>query len=226
MKVEIYNRTVELLPEKALFLPDQKVLILGDLHFGKINHFRRAGLQVPFGANRKNSETLIDLINFLKPIRTIFLGDLFHSHYNEEWETVGQIVRHFSACRFELVKGNHDVMSGQQYDRHNISVFNHLELASFYLTHEPMETTVIPKGSINVAGHIHPGAHLEGKGRQGVTLPCFWVSRNQMILPAFGSFTGLAIVRPEENDRVFVILENSVLEASMESRKGKSKMVS
>ena len=221
MKFDIFNNPVELLTEKALFLSEQRILILGDLHFGKINHFRRAGLPVPFGANRKNTETLIDLLTGMKPARTIFLGDLFHSHYNEEWETVGQIVRHFSACQFELVRGNHDIMSMQQYDRYNITVCDHLDLTPFYLTHEPMAATDIPTGKINVAGHLHPGAHLQGKGRQAITLPCFWLSKNQMILPAFGSFTGLAMVRPEENDRVFVILENSIVEATLSASNSK-----
>lgn len=226
MKFDIFNKPVELLLEKALFLPEQKILILGDLHFGKINHFRRAGLPVPFGANRKNTETLIDLLTGMKPARTVFLGDLFHSYYNEEWETVGQIVRHFSACQFELVRGNHDILSAQQYDRYNITVCDHLDLAPFYLTHEPMEVSGIPSGKINVAGHLHPGAHLQGKGRQAITLPCFWLSKNQMILPAFGTFTGLAMVRPEEKDRVFVILENSIVEANLARRESNSKIAS
>lgn len=226
MKVAILNNYVELLPGKALFLPDSKTLILGDLHFGKINHFRRAGLPVPFGANRKNTESLIDLLTSIKPLRTIFLGDLFHSYYNEEWETVGQIVRHFSACQFELVRGNHDIMSAQQYDRYKISVCDHLELGPFYLTHEPMPVSAIPPAKINVAGHLHPGANLQGKGRQAITLPCFWLSKNQMILPAFGSFTGLAIVRPEATDRVFAILNDSIVEVPLAAKESKAKFVS
>src|SRR5205809_3796531 len=130
---------ITLLPEKALFLPAHDALLVADLHFGKINHFRQAGLPVPPAANQKNTEALIDLINKIRPARMIFLGDLFHSHYNEEWEVVGQVVKHFPACSFELVRGNHDIMSEQQYRRKGIKVMEQEELGSWILTHEPMD---------------------------------------------------------------------------------------
>ena len=223
MKSEILT-TIQLLPEKALFLREEKILLVADLHFGKINHFRQAGLPVPVAANQKNAETLIDLINKMKPVRMIFLGDLFHSHYNEEWEVVGQIVRHFPACGFELVRGNHDIMSEQQYRRMGIKVMDHERIGNWILTHEPMDVSKIPEGQINMAGHIHPGARLEGKGRQTIMLPCFWISKKQIILPAFGSFTGLAPIRPRKNDTVHVIFENKIVEVVMESRERPSKV--
>ena len=114
MTVEIQGELITLLPEKALTLTSNKILLLADLHFGKINHFRKSGIPVPPKANNRNSEFLIDLLNRIKPERVIFLGDLFHSHYNEEWEVLGQVLKHFSSCKFELVKGNHDIMSKLQ----------------------------------------------------------------------------------------------------------------
>lgn len=226
MKIDILRNGVALLPEKAIWLAETRTLVMGDLHFGKANHFRRSGLPVPPGANRQNAEVLVTLINTWKPEAIIFLGDLFHSHYNDEWEVVGQIVRHFSASKFYLVRGNHDIMSEQQYQRHNLIVCDHIESGPFYFTHEPMETLLIPSGKINVAGHIHPAVHLRGRGRQAITLPCFWLSEKQFILPAFGSFTGFAVVRPQEIDRVFVILENKIMEISPTSSESKAQLTS
>ena len=219
------TNAILLLPEKALFLHQERTLLIADLHFGKINHFRQAGLPVPPAASQKNTEGLIDLINKLKPSRMIFLGDLFHSHYNEEWEVVGQVVSHFPACSFELVRGNHDIMSEQQYNRKGIRVVDHEGIDDWILTHEPMKVTEIPKGKINIAGHLHPGARLHGRGRQSLMLPCFWFSKNQVILPAFGSFTGLASIRPRKNDEVYVIFENRIVEVTLASRERSSKMV-
>ena len=211
-----------MLPEKALFLTAEKALVIADLHFGKINHFRQAGLPVPHAANQKNAELLIDLINKMKPARMIFLGDLFHSHYNDEWEVVGQIVRNFPEVSFELVRGNHDIMSAGQYRRKGIRVIDQEEIGPWILTHEPMEDLRIPKGKINLAGHLHPGAHLQGRGRQAITLPCFWFLKKRIILPAFGSFTGLAIIRPAKNDRVYIIVEDRIVEVVLEPHKGRS----
>ena len=127
-------------------------------------------------------------------------------------ELRGQIVAHFPSCRFELVRGNHDILSEQQYRRKGILVKEKDEIDSLLLTHELLDRAAIPKGRTNIAGHIHPGARLLGKGRQSLIFPCFWQMKNQMILPAFGSFTGFAQVRPSESDRIFIIVEDKLAE--------------
>ena len=66
MEIEVASERVQLLPEKALYLIQHKILLLADLHFGKVNHFRKAGIAVPAKANKKNAETLIDLIQRTK----------------------------------------------------------------------------------------------------------------------------------------------------------------
>jgi len=209
VKIEIAGEELHLLAHKAIWLPKRKTVLISDLHFGKINHFRKSGIPVPQKANEKNTESLIDILNLYKPRQTIFLGDLFHSHYNDEWEVIGQIIKHFSSCRFELVRGNHDIMSQRQYERHKIDVHeSSLSLGNLLLTHEPM--LEIPTGTYNLAGHIHPGIRLVGKARQSITLPCFYFGQQQGILPAFGSFTGLARITPKSEDRIFVIVDNKI----------------
>src|SRR3954465_8468720 len=110
MVVAIGNYSFELLSQKALYWPSKKILLVADLHLGKVNHYRKAGYPVPTKANDENTTVLIDLLNHYKPERMVFLGDLFHSHYNEEWEVLGQVIRHFTSTSFELVMGNHDIM--------------------------------------------------------------------------------------------------------------------
>ena len=76
MEIKIGKVKVRLLPQKAVWLKQQKILLLADLHFGKINHFRKSGIPVPAAANNKNTELLISLLQDTKPDRVIFLGDL------------------------------------------------------------------------------------------------------------------------------------------------------
>jgi uncharacterized protein len=209
MKIEVSGEQMILLWQKAIWMPLRKTLLVADLHFGKINHFRMAGIPVPAKANDQNTENLIDLLTEAKPERVIFLGDLFHSHYNEEWSVLGQVLKHFSTCQFELVRGNHDILSQLQYERHRIKVHeNHLKLGSLHLTHEPRTTA--NKKDYNIAAHVHPGIRLVGKGRQALALPCFYFGKDQGILPAFGSFTGLAMLAPKKEDRVFVVADGKV----------------
>jgi len=210
VKLNFRGEEVELLSEKALWLPNLKSLVVADVHWGKIDHFRKAGIPVPLQGNDKNAETLVAIINLFKPKRLIFLGDLFHSVYNDGWETFGQVRKAFFHCSFELVIGNHDILSERQYQRHHIQLHaQSLTLNNLLLTHEPRED--IPEGVFNIAGHVHPGAHLRGTGKQSVTLPCFYIRTNQCILPAFGAFTGLARVQPKFGDKIFVIANGNVI---------------
>lgn len=210
MEVEILGERIELMSQKAVWLKHRSTLLLADLHFGKINHFRKSGIPVPPKANDKNTDTLISVLQTTKAERVIFLGDLFHSHYNEEWEVLGQVRRHFATCSFELVLGNHDILSTLQYERNTMVVhIEKYELGNFLLTHEPVKT--VPKNFYNLSGHIHPAVQLRGTGKQSVTLPCFYFGKQQGILPAFGSFTGLARIKPKKDDKIFVIAENKVI---------------
>lgn len=210
MEIELLGEKVWLLPQKALWFKKRKTVLMADLHFGKINHFRKAGIAVPARANDKNAENLISVLQATKPDRLIFLGDLFHSHYNEDWEVVGQIRKHFLNCSFELVLGNHDILSEIQYERHNMKFYlNELFEDNLILTHEPMEE--IPEGLYNLCGHLHPGINLRGAGKQSITLPCFYFGAKQAILPAFGSFTGLAHIVPKKADRIYVIAEDKII---------------
>lgn len=210
MKVPVYGEELEMFPEKALLWTSKKILLVADLHLGKINHFRKAGIPVPTKANDRNWESILHLIETARPERVIFLGDLFHSHYNEEWEVLRQLIRNFPVVSFELVIGNHDILSDNQYTRNNLRLHRErLDEGPFVFSHHPMEEIVGDR--YNLAGHIHPGVLLQGKGKQAVTLPCFYFGERQGILPAFGSFTGLARIQPKKEDRIFVIAENSVV---------------
>lgn len=207
-QLELEGLNLILLPEKAIFIPEEKTLLLADLHLGKINHFRLAGIPLPSRANDENLERLIDVINKTRASKVVFLGDLFHSHYNHEWESLGQVLSHFPTSEFHLVLGNHDIMSQVQYERHRIKVCEELYLGPLYLTHELVENSK----RYNLAGHVHPGVRLTGRGRQSVTLPCFYFGNRQGLMPAFGSFTGLARVGIKKEDRVFAIADGKVLD--------------
>lgn len=204
MTVLISGEQLELLAQKALYLPQYRALLLADVHFGKINHFRKAGIAVPLKANEKNTEGMIELLQKTAPDRVIFLGDLFHSHYNEEWEVIGQLTRHFKSTVFELILGNHDILSEYQYQRQGFQLHRQLTLGSLLLTHQELDT--VPQGFYNLSGHVHPGIRLRGKGRQSVVLPCFCFGKQKGLLPAFGAFTGLASLKPKKDDQIFAIV--------------------
>ncbi|MEN0049174.1 MAG: ligase-associated DNA damage response endonuclease PdeM [Bacteroidota bacterium] len=197
---------------KAIYWQEQKALLIADLHLGKVKHFRKSGFAVPSSASNENWDKLIALLLEFKPKQVLFLGDLFHSEYNDIWEELGKLIRQFSAIKFILVKGNHDILSEENYEVVDLEVCEELLLPPFLLTHHPQEANDLPH--YNLAGHIHPSVRLKGDGKQYLRLPCFYFGLRQGILPAFGSFTGTATIQPKKQDRVFVIVEEEVIEVS------------
>ncbi|MBX2954819.1 MAG: ligase-associated DNA damage response endonuclease PdeM [Cyclobacteriaceae bacterium] len=210
MEVTIFNETFTLLPQRAVWWKKHSMLLLADMHLGKVNHFRKAGIPVPPKANYKNWETLIELVQLVKPQRMICIGDLFHSHYNYDWEIVGQFTRSFTQLSFELVTGNHDILTNHQYTRSNIILHGEgLQLDTFLFSHFPTEKHL--PGVYTISGHIHPGVQLSGRGKQRIMLPCFYFGEQQGYLPAFGMFTGLSRIQPKKEDQLFAIADNTVI---------------
>ncbi|MCW3105199.1 MAG: ICC-like phosphoesterase [Bacteroidetes bacterium] len=210
MQLKLLNTIVELLPEKALFLPETNTLVIADIHLGKAMHFRKNGISIPPQSAEKDYMRLNALIERKQPQRIIVLGDLFHSTHNSEWNLFCEFVAYRSGIRFMLIIGNHDILDRNYYNKLCLEVIDHtLELQDLVLSHEPLKK--IPEGMVNVAGHIHPGFVLQGRGRQNIKLPCFYLLPNQLILPAFGSLTGLYRLEKVRNSEVFVVANDRVI---------------
>jgi DNA ligase-associated metallophosphoesterase len=211
MQLKLLNTIVELLPEKAMFLPETNTLVIADIHLGKAMHFRKNGISIPPQSAEKDYMRLNALIERKQPQRIIVLGDLFHSTHNSEWNLFCEFVAYRSGIRFMLIIGNHDILDRNYYNKLCLEVIDHtLELQDLILSHEPLKK--VPDGMVNVAGHIHPGFVLQGRGRQNIKLPCFYLLPNQLILPAFGSLTGLYRLEKVRNAEVFVVANERVIE--------------
>jgi DNA ligase-associated metallophosphoesterase len=211
MELRLGKETYILLNEKALFRAGDATLIIADLHLGKAQHFRKNGIYLPQKSAEKDYERLKQLITSLKPRRIILLGDLFHSTYNHEWELFCEVVNSFKKIEFVLILGNHDILEEQHYKSICSKIVEDvLEEEDVVFSHQPLKKT--PENKINIAGHIHPGVVLSGKGKQHVKLPCFYWFNNQLILPAFGSLTGLQLIVPEKEAQVYVITTSRVME--------------
>lgn len=197
-----------LLPEKALFWEEQQMLIIADAHFGKVDHFRKAGVPVPNGAASHSLNLLYQLSSQYQPESVLFLGDLFHSSHNKDWDAFIEW-RNFYNKNVILTEGNHDILTERHYQKANLSLMPFLDFPPFLFAH-------IPNSKYNTShyaffGHIHPAVRLIGKARQEFRLPCFLVRENYAVLPAFGAFTGNALQKPIDSDQVFVINGNEVI---------------
>lgn len=205
-KIRINSHDFTLHPSGAIYWENHKMLLIADVHLGKIVHFRKHGAPVPANAAFRNLEKLTEVTNFFEPQIVCFLGDLFHSKINEEWQDFEKWVQ-YNKSEVILVSGNHDIIPSYLYEELGVKVVDELMLDGFYLTHHPSETA----GVFNFSGHIHPGVRLRGVGKQFLRLPCFYKTLNSLILPAFGNFTGKHILKPTVEDEIFAIVEGEVI---------------
>jgi DNA ligase-associated metallophosphoesterase len=200
MQIELASHSVELHPSGALFWKKEKVLFIADVHLGKIEHFRKNGSPIPLEANEKNFTKLDDVVAFFSPLEIVFLGDLFHSAKNTSWKDFEAWVAAQEA-KIVLVVGNHDLIDIYKFEAIGVDVVDAWQRTNVLGTHFPAEE----EGFFNVCGHIHPGFLLKGEGRQNLKLACFYRKKNQLILPAFGGFTGKFLIQPEANEQVYLI---------------------
>ena len=204
--LKLYGQSFVLHPLGGIFWAEKSLLLISDVHLGKVSHFRKFGAAVPRKALHKNYVLLDRIVADFEPFQICFLGDLFHSSLNKEWELFENWVAKTPA-EIILVAGNHDIIAPEKYHQLKIEIFQELVMAGFLLTHHPEER----EGLFTFCGHIHPAVKLHGFGRQKLRLSCFFQTKKQMILPAFGEFTGTHALKPSKGDEIYAIVEDTVV---------------
>ena len=203
---------IELLGQRALWWPQRRWLIIADAHFGKAATFRALGVPVPEGTTGDNLARLDTLVVQLRPNALVFLGDLFHARQAHARATVEALRdwrdRH-AKLELSLIEGNHDRAAGAPPGVLGIRCESEpFRVDRFAFCHHPQWVD----GVTVLAGHLHPAIALNGRAGDSLRLPCFWIRERLAILPAFGSFTGSAVIRRDEGDRVVAIAEDRLFE--------------
>jgi uncharacterized protein len=197
--------------ERCMFWEEEKTLIISDLHFGKTGHFRKSGIAVPQDVYKEDLHRLMQQVQYFKPDKIIFTGDLFHSYENQEHSLFAKWRKSITANSIHLVKGNHDLLSNKIYTELGLEVHENIYAAGPFIFVHDLES--LPEGTENgyrISGHIHPGVRISGQGKQSLSFPCFYFSENHAILPAFSKFTGFVLIEPLKSDAVFAIVKGNL----------------
>ncbi len=203
----INRQKISLLLQKAIWLEDESVLMLADTHLGKARHFRKGGIPIPETIHDTDFSILSELISNYYVKKVLFLGDLFHSHWNVHWQTFENFMHGFPEVEFELVKGNHDILNEEVYLGSRLKVHESpLQLGGLLLSHEPLESGDLT----NICGHLHPGIRLVGKARQSLRFPCFYQTAQRIILPAFGRFTGIMEINHHGEGTAYAVVNQKL----------------
>lgn len=209
LETEIGGERILLLPEKALYWPREKTLMVADIHFGKAASFRALGVPVPHGTTGENLALLDHLLATYDTQRIIFLGDFLHARAAQAPATLQAMLRwreRHAALELLLVRGNHDWHAGDPSALLRIAMADEpYRCGPFALCHHP-ETAA--DGYV-IAGHVHPVYHLR-TAREALRLPCFIIGTTRAILPSFGAFTGGHALIPHATDRVYVVADTLI----------------
>ncbi|HEV2675460.1 MAG TPA: ligase-associated DNA damage response endonuclease PdeM [Aliidongia sp.] len=178
-------------PSGALWWPDERTLIVADLHFEKGAAFARRGALLPPYDTRATLAALGALIGRMAPARVVALGDSFHDRHGADHLCHDDAV-HLRALverqDWVWVAGNHDPAPGPALGGR--AVADVLTLGPLTLRHEAVRHAAAGE----LSGHFHPKAGISIHGRR-LTCRCFVADETRVILPAFGAYTGGLDVR-------------------------------
>ncbi len=204
---------LELHHSGACFIQKHQVLVISDLHIGKAGHFRNNGIAIPSIANKNNFWKMVEAIEWCNPKEIIFLGDLSHSRENAEWRDFVDFLDQYPHIKRTLLKGNHDILSDNAYAKAQIEVVHERVIEKCLWKHD-FDDEDLKRDLYPITGHIHPAVLLTGGARQSMRLPCFYFGEKNGFIPAFGEFTGTALIKPKKGDRVWVLADKKVLQVS------------
>lgn len=196
---DIAGERMWLLADRALYWPRLRRLFLSDLHLGKGDVFRRAGIGLPSGGTAGDLERLSRAIDFTQASSVWILGDVVHGAVHESaWRATWARWRdEHPDVDVAALSGNHDrALAGAGLgvqllgDTHDVG--------PFALRHEPVEVD----GLHVLSGHLHPCISIRELGPR--RFPVFWLQRRTTVLPAFSEFTGGCHVDAARGDGLVV----------------------
>ncbi len=184
-------------PAGALYWPEEKLLIVADLHLEKGSSFAARGVLLPPYDTATTLSCLARLFERYAPRGVIALGDSFHDGGGPARmaEVDRASMRALQRGRDWIwIAGNHDPdrcdnVGGRFADLSAVGVLT--------FRHRP---SPVP-GEGEIAGHLHPLACVARRGR-AVRRRCFACDGRRAVLPAFGAYAGGLNVR----DRAVVSL--------------------
>lgn len=215
MLIEWASEQLDLLAGRAMHWPRQRALIIADPHFGKASTFRAAGVPVPAGTTARQLERLDALLADTSAQQLIILGDFLHGPVDRDDPALDRLTRWRAAnahVSIMLVRGNHDQRAGDPPRELDMTCVDEPYNADgLALCHHPHAA---PPDRPALAGHVHPGIVLRDGELASTRVPCFHFHADTALLPAFGAFTGLHIIRPTARDRVYGIVDDAIVELS------------
>ena len=204
-RIRFAGEDLVLLAERAVLWPARRALMLSDVHFGKSATFRAYGIPVPEGESQTDLDRIARLVERYEVEHLAIIGDFYHSGIALSPALHDSLATFRDSLNADiiLVRGNHD-----QARHELLPMINRLAWSPIELVHDPAEAIA---GQPTIAGHLHPLCRIARAGR-ATRLPCFLLTENLLVLPAFGTFTAGHIVKPKTGQTLYPIAKKTVFE--------------
>jgi uncharacterized protein len=183
LSISIAGETLLLDTSGAAFWPAGDVLIFADLHLEKGSSYARGCQFLPPYDTEATLLRMAAAVRRFNPRRIVALGDSFHDRdAAERLSPQARAMLTALRCEFIWICGNHDPSPPSWLGG---LVTAEWSAGSLTFRHEPQENCRAGE----IAGHLHPSAHVAKWGRS-VRRRCFAADSRRMILPSFGAYTG------------------------------------
>jgi DNA ligase-associated metallophosphoesterase len=169
----------------ALWLPEERMLVVADLHLEKGSAYAARGVMLPPYDSTATLAALGHAILRHQPARVIALGDSFHDRQAEERlapQTLATLHLLQQGRDWLWITGNHDPSISHRVGGESAA---EISLAGVTLRHEPDPA----ENGYEIAGHLHPAAKVRMRGR-AVRRRCFALSTRRCVMPAMGAYAG------------------------------------
>jgi hypothetical protein len=214
-KLSKINSTKYEMIGKTLYFPEQKILVIGDLHLGYEEKLHNQGIMVPLNQMKKILEEFEELFNYFKKKKKkiekiIFLGDIKHYFpYNKEekfrvHKLLSFLREHLEEENIIFIRGNHDKIDlGKKFVDHYIE----RDLCFFHGDKDFVELWD-KKIKMLVMAHIHPSIVLtEEKGVKKEKYKCFlkgkFKNKEIIIVPSFLPYVEGKVVSERDDNEKF-----------------------
>jgi DNA ligase-associated metallophosphoesterase len=187
ISVQFAGHEFILLGSGCCYWPKKEILIVSDLHLEKGSFLVMKGQPIPTADTRDTLDRLKNQIIELQPKMVLCLGDNVHDPNallrmdSDDLNTLQSLCN--TTVDWCWIIGNHDKVHLMNHSLLHKFV-NEVSIENICFTHELQENK-----PFQIMGHYHPKITIIKKGVR-ITGKCFAVTKNIIIMPSFGSYTG------------------------------------
>ena len=189
---------------RAVFLENESVLAIADIHLGYAWAHRHRGQLLPLSKPDDAAERLGILMDEYHPKTVALLGDIVHD--TVPLAEFRQTLREFldaveQRAELRLVAGNHDRSLAREITQ---PLIRDLQVGSHRFIHGDghseaaaqviLEQTQV-SGGLLIMGHEHPAIGISDRVAHYARVPCFLASPGLLVLPAFSTWSAGCEVR-------------------------------